>query len=97
MADFKIGCSPLSGRIFAGTVKKDGTWRANKKDVTDTAPSAVAQHFMDKAEAMIFWRDGKRYIMEVREFPEEKTCNHSCGPGDFRKGGKCDEMGCYED
>jgi len=72
MAQFKIGSSPLSGRIYAGTVKKDGTWGANKKDVTGTAPAAVAQHFMDRGEHMIFWRDGKRYKMEVREFPEDE-------------------------
>jgi hypothetical protein len=40
MSDFKVGCSPLTSRIFAGKVLKDGTWGANRKDVTDSAVSA---------------------------------------------------------
>ena len=24
------------------------------------------------------------------------SCNSSCGPGDYRKGGKCDRMGCFK-
>ena len=40
-----IGCSPLTGTIYAGTVLKDGmTWSANKQDVTIDALVAVAQH-----------------------------------------------------
>lgn len=40
-----IGCSPLTGTIFAGAVLKDGrTWGANKQDVTIEALEAVAQH-----------------------------------------------------
>lgn len=71
MADFKVGSSPLSGKIYAGNVKKDGTWGANKKDVTDTAPGAVAQHLMDVEQALVFWREGKRFKMEVQECPEK--------------------------
>lgn len=26
-----------------------------------------------------------------------KSCDKSCGPGDYRKGGKCDLNGCYEE
>lgn len=40
-----VGCSPLTGTIFAGHVLKDGrTWAANKQDVTVAALVAVAQH-----------------------------------------------------
>lgn len=40
-----IGCSPLTGTIFAGTVLKDGrTWGANKQNVTLEALEAVAEH-----------------------------------------------------
>lgn len=40
-----VGCSPLTGTIFAGSVLKDGrTWAANKKDVTLEALIAVAEH-----------------------------------------------------
>jgi hypothetical protein len=27
---------------------------------------------------------------------QNDTCNHSCGPGDYRQGGKCDLMGCFD-
>ncbi|QHS09045.1 hypothetical protein [Sinimarinibacterium sp. NLF-5-8] len=40
-----VGCSPLTGTIFAGTVLKDGcTWGAGKSDVTIEALVAVAEH-----------------------------------------------------
>lgn len=69
MSKFKVGCSPLTSQIFAGTVKKDGTWGVNKKDVTDTAPAAVAQHLMQLKESIEFryGRDGKKYRLQVVE------------------------------
>ena len=40
-----VGCSPLTGTIFAGTVLKDGrTWGTGKQDVTIDALVAVAEH-----------------------------------------------------
>jgi len=40
-----VGCSPLTGTIFAGTVLKNGiTWGAGKQDVTLVALVAVAEH-----------------------------------------------------
>lgn len=40
-----VGCSPLTGTIFAGNVLKDGrTWGAGKQDVTLAALVAVAEH-----------------------------------------------------
>lgn len=45
MPEYRIGLSPLTGRIFAGTTRthKDGTvlW-VNKTDVTDSAIDAVS-------------------------------------------------------
>lgn len=40
-----VGCSPLTGTIFAGIVLKDGrTWGTGKQDVTIDALVAVAEH-----------------------------------------------------
>ena len=42
MKPLRIGCSPLTGTIFAGHVLKDGvTWSANKTDVTSDVLKAV--------------------------------------------------------
>lgn len=66
MSDYKVGTSPLTGRIYAGTVKKDGTWGANKKDVTDTAPGAVAAHLIQRNEIIEFYyKDGNKYELKV--------------------------------
>jgi len=47
MKQIRVGASPLSGTIFAGTLLKDGrTWAANKHDVTDDALYAVAMHLL---------------------------------------------------
>lgn len=63
-----VGCSPLTGTLFAGTLLKDGrTWSADKQDVGDTAVGAVAQHLLHHQEALEFSMGGKRYRMEVKE------------------------------
>ena len=42
-----VGCSPLTGTIFAGKILKDGrTWAVGKEDVTIEALVAVAQHII---------------------------------------------------
>lgn len=45
MADFKVGCSPITSKIYAGKVLKNGMWGV-KHNVTDTAVGAVAQHLL---------------------------------------------------
>ena len=67
MTKFKVGCSPLTSKIFAGNVLKNGTWGVNKKDVTDTAVSAVAQHLLQLNEKMEFTYLSKRYELSVKE------------------------------
>jgi hypothetical protein len=63
-----IGCSPLTGTLFGGTLLKDGkTWSADRQDVTDTAVGAVAQHLIHREEAFEFEMGGKKYRMEVKE------------------------------
>ena len=67
MSNFKVGCSPLTSKIFAGKVLKDGSWGNVKHDVTDTAVSAVAQHLMQLDERMQFEYKGKTYEIKVVE------------------------------
>mgnify|MGYP006902138307 CR=1 FL=1 len=74
MAEFKVGCSPLTSKIFAGNVLKSGTWGQTKHDVTETAPAAVAQHLMQLNESIEFTHgNGKRYRLQVIEVREENS------------------------
>lgn len=73
MSEFKVGTSGLTGTIFAGKVLKNGTWGANKKDVTGSAVQAVASHLIIKKEAALFQsHDGKFYRMQVEEISESQ-------------------------
>lgn len=48
MSQIHVFTSPLTNRIYAGTVLKNGyTWGANKQDVTIEALVAVAQHVLN--------------------------------------------------
>ena len=67
MKKIRIGTSPLTGTIFAGTVLKDGMWAAGKQDVTDDALFAVAlccQHFGNPVEIVNSNGDGFRITAE---------------------------------
>lgn len=72
MPDFRIGCSPLTSKILAGRVLKNGMWGATKHDVTDTAVSAVAQHLLQLDQKMEFQYQGKTYELKVVEVKKEK-------------------------
>lgn len=41
--DIHVGCSPLSGRIYAGYLADKSTW-ASKRDVTGECCGAVVEH-----------------------------------------------------
>jgi len=69
MSEFKVGCSPLTSEIYAGSVSKTGLW-GKKHNVTDTAVSAVAQHLLQKDEEMEFQYRGKKYALRVVEIHE---------------------------
>jgi hypothetical protein len=71
MSEFKIGCSPLTSRLFAGKVLKNGTWGQQRHDVTDTAVGAVAQHLLQLEEKMLFNYKGERYELKVEKVVEE--------------------------
>jgi len=55
-----IGTSPLTNRIYAGHVLKDGqTWAADKEDVTGAACAAVAQHVLKNDDPVVVTANGK--------------------------------------
>ena len=65
VSSFKLGCSPLTSRIYAGKVLKDGTWGVNKKDVTDGAVNAVAQQLLQTGEKLRFTYKNEWYELKV--------------------------------
>jgi len=69
MADFKVGCSPLTSEIYVGTVTKSGLW-GRKHNVTDSAVISVAQHLLYRDEQMQFEYRGKKYALKVVEINE---------------------------
>jgi len=67
MGNFKIGCSPITGKIYAGKVSKLGMWGKIKHDVTDTTVGAVAEHLIFCDQEMHFYYQGKNYALRVVE------------------------------
>lgn len=72
MSDFKVGCSPLTSKIYAGKVLKNGTWAKNKHDVTDTAVGAVAQHLLQLNQKLEFTYNGNVYELKVEKVGKAK-------------------------
>lgn len=66
MSNYKVGCSPLTSEIYAGSVSKTGLW-GKKHNVTNTAVGAVAQHLLQKDEELRFEYQGKKYALKVVE------------------------------
>ena len=68
MKNLHIGTSPLTNRIYAGTVLKDGkTWGANKSDVTGSACGAVIEHVLANKGTVTVNLNGKpRYEISVK-------------------------------
>jgi hypothetical protein len=67
----RVGCSPLSNRIYAGFLRPDGmhaTWRDGKTDVTGEACGAVAEHVIaNKAPVVVTINGVPKYELSVRE------------------------------
>lgn len=63
-----VGTSPLTNRIFAGHVLKDGwTWGANKTDVTGPACGAVVEHVLANKNPVVVSVNGvPTYELSVR-------------------------------
>ena len=64
MSDFKVGCSPITSKIYAGKVGKNSTWVV-KHDVTDTAVLAVAQHLLQLNSSIGFNYQDEKYELKV--------------------------------
>ncbi|MDT8346509.1 MAG: hypothetical protein RQ756_01805 [Flavobacteriaceae bacterium] len=43
-----------------------------------------------------FGKDDQKEKCDQHIKAEGVGCKHSCGPSDYRSGGKCDRMGCYQ-
>jgi len=70
MSNFKVGCSPITGEIFAGKVLKNGMWGLTKYNVTGTAVGAVAEHLIQRDEELRFNLKGKKYALRVVELKD---------------------------
>lgn len=73
MKSIHIGTSPLTNRIFAGHVLKDGlSWGAGKQDVTGPACGAVAEHVIQNGGPVTVLMNGKpRFVITVTEAAPE--------------------------
>jgi len=69
MRKLHIGTSPLTNRIYAGNVMKDGrTWEEGKQDVTGAACGAVIEHVIaNKAPVIVNMNGTPKYEISVRE------------------------------
>ena len=69
MKRLHVAVSPLTNRIFAGSILKDGqTWASSKADVTGEACAAVAMHVMGCGAPVVVTENGvPRWEITVRE------------------------------
>lgn len=69
MRKLHIGTSPLTNRIYAGHVLKDGrTWGEGKQDVTGPACGAVAEHVLAANGSVVVTCNGTpKYEITVRD------------------------------
>lgn len=68
MKTIHIGTSPLTNRIYAGSILKDGvTWGANKQDVTGKTCGAVCEHVLANNGPVVVTCNGKpKFEISVR-------------------------------
>lgn len=69
MRKLHVGTSPLTNRIYAGHVAKDGlNWTDGKQDVTGAACGAVCEHVVANGKPVIVNLNGKpRFEISVRD------------------------------
>ena len=69
-----VGTSPITNRIYAGHVLKDGrTWGEGKQDVTGVACGAVAEHVLSNGCPVTVTCNGTpRFEITVRELEQPK-------------------------
>ena len=73
MKKLHVATSPLTNRIYAGHVLKDGmTWGAGKQDVTGEACGAVCEHVISNGEPVqVFCNGHPMYEIIVRNIAQE--------------------------
>lgn len=67
MSKLKVGCSPITGVIYAGSVTKTGLWTRNKIEVTDEARRCVAESMLLMNELLRFEYKGNTYELSVKK------------------------------
>lgn len=75
MKPIHIVTSPLTNRIFAGNILKDGyTWAANKQDVTGAACGAVCEHILGNGGTVTVTCNGKpKFEITVRDLTASES------------------------
>lgn len=68
-----VSVSPLTNRIYCGSVLKDGkTWGANKTDVTGVACGAVCEHVLANGEPVTVTSNGKpKFLITVIDLEQD--------------------------
>lgn len=68
MKNIHVATSPLTNRIYAGNVLKDGrTWGSGKQDVTGPCCGAVAEHVLrNNAPVIVMCNGTPKYEITVR-------------------------------
>ena len=68
-----VATSPLTNRVYAGSVLKDGrTWGANKQDVTGEACGAVCEHVLANTGCVIVTSNGKpKFEITVKDISND--------------------------
>lgn len=92
-----VATSPLTGRVYCGSVLKGGnTWAANKTDVTGEACAAVAQHVLMAGGKTTVTRNGlPAFELVVREIaPRNEDDAQPCRDcADLAVAGVCPNSG----
>lgn len=81
MAEYHLGCSPLTNKIYAGTLNKAKTMWQNKSEVTEEALACVRDHLKQladdegKPEFGYEWdlKDGRRVQLLVKILLKEDS------------------------
>lgn len=74
MAEYHVGCGPISGEIFAGTLSKNKDRWLNRSTVTDEAINAVRDHLVDMARREHrewygyewYLKDGRKVALSIK-------------------------------
>ncbi len=74
---------------------KDESKQPQPPDFANTMLGEVPHVVNDKSEDSTQAVEGATPVVRQNEQTKE-SCNHSCSPSDWYKGGKCDINGCHE-